>query len=577
MCAMKKRASIAISILFFAIGFATVSTTLVINGSAKIGENVDDFSVIFTAASLDGADVYASVIDDTKKIINFSTNDLKTLNQTSILAYKVTNNSSNYDAEVSVNCKVKDDITAKYTSIKNELENNATIVKAKESVNGTLTITLEKTATEEVREEYVCELTFNAVERDILGIKGDYTELLLNGTDPVLTDELVPITISGEGTIAYANLKEEWYSYEKKNWANAVILRDGVNYKKGDIINEDDIESYFVWIPRFRYKLFNVDDVSLTTLSRLSDVTSNPSEIEIEFETKNERVSNGSKNGEWLTHPAFTTFDVNGLWVGKFETGYKGATSVSAAQVNSTNASKVIVKPNVYGWRNINVGNIFKTSYNYHRELDSHMMKNTEWGAVAYLSHSKYGINKEININNNSNYKTGYSALPSTNQQTYPGVSGDGDNYNQPYNTEVGYLASTTGNISGIYDMSGGAGEYLASYISGNVGSSGLAPSNYDIKYFDVYSNTSTNVAYQNRILGDATGEMGPFYRYTLDNVKVASTSWYQDRSLFVESALPWFGRGGGTNYGAIAGIFNFDRGTGENHNFVGFRIVLAP
>ena len=577
MCAMKKRASIAIFILFFAIGFATVSTTLVINGSAKIGENVEDFSVIFTAASLDGTDVYASVIDDTKKIIDFSTTDLKKLNQTSILAYKVTNNSSNYDAEVQVNCKTKENTTAKYTSVKNELEGNATVIKAKETLNGTLTVTLNKVATEEVREEYICTLEVNAVERNILGIKGDYAELLLNGTDPVLTDELVPITISGEGTIAYANLKEEWYSYEKKNWANAVILRDGVNYNEGDIINEDDIESYFVWIPRFRYKLFNVDDVSLTTLSRLSDVTSNPSEIEIEFETKNERISNGNKNGEWLTHPAFTTFDVNGLWVGKFETVYKGATSVSAAQVNSTNASKVIVKPNVYGWRNINVGNIFKTSYNYHRELDSHMMKNTEWGAVAYLSHSKYGINKEININNNSNYKTGYSALPSTNQQTYPGVSGDGDNYNQPYNTEVGYLASTTGNISGIYDMSGGAGEYLASYISGNVGSSRLAPSNYDKKYFDVYSNTSTNVAYQNRILGDATGEMGPFYRYTLDNVKVASTSWYQDRSLFVELGLPWVGRGGGTNYGAIAGIFNFDRGTGENHNFAGFRIVLSP
>ena len=29
----------------------------------------------------------------------------------------------------------------------------------------------------------------------------------------------------------------------------------------------------------------------------------------------------------------------------------------------------------------------------YQRELDSHMMKNTEWGAVAYLSHSIYGIN----------------------------------------------------------------------------------------------------------------------------------------------------------------------------------------
>ena len=167
---MKKRASIVVAILLLAVGFAAISTTLIINGSAKVGENADDFSVIFTKASLDGTDVYNTVIDSTKKIINFTTSDLKTLNQTSILTYEVTNNSSNYDAEVTVNCKVKDGTTAKYTSIKNELEGNATVVKAKETLNGTLTVTLNKTATEEVKEEYVCELTFNAVERDTLGV-----------------------------------------------------------------------------------------------------------------------------------------------------------------------------------------------------------------------------------------------------------------------------------------------------------------------------------------------------------------------------------------------------------------------
>ena len=167
---MKKRASIVVAILLLAVGFAAVSTTLIINGNAKVGENADDFSVIFTAASLDGKNVYANVIDDTKKVITFETSELKTLNQTSVLAYEVTNNSANYDAEVTVNCKVKDDAEAKYTSIKNELEGNATVVKAKEPLNGTLTVTLNKTATEEVKEEYVCELTFNAVERDTLGI-----------------------------------------------------------------------------------------------------------------------------------------------------------------------------------------------------------------------------------------------------------------------------------------------------------------------------------------------------------------------------------------------------------------------
>ena len=166
---MKKKGSIVIAILLLAVGFAAISTTLIINGTTKVSENADDFSVIFSAASLDGTDVYNTVIDSTKKIINFTTRDLKTLNQTSILTYEVTNNSSNYDAEVTVNCKVKDGTTAKYTSIKNELEGNATVVKAKETLNGTLTVTLNKTATEEIREEYVCELTFKAVERDTLG------------------------------------------------------------------------------------------------------------------------------------------------------------------------------------------------------------------------------------------------------------------------------------------------------------------------------------------------------------------------------------------------------------------------
>ena len=166
---MKKRASIVVAILLLAVGFAAISTTLIINGIAKVSENADDFSVIFTAATLDGTDVYANVIDSTTKIINFTTGDLKTLDQTSILTYEVTNNSSNYDAEVQVNCKVKENTTAKYTSIKNELEGNATKVLAKNSVNGTLTVTLNKTSIEEVREEYVCELTFNAVERDTLG------------------------------------------------------------------------------------------------------------------------------------------------------------------------------------------------------------------------------------------------------------------------------------------------------------------------------------------------------------------------------------------------------------------------
>ena len=169
---MKKKSMLIVAIILMSIGFAAISTTLVITGNAKVSENTDDFSVIFTKASIDGNDVYNSVVDNTKKIITFETSELKTLNQTSVLSYEVTNNSANYDAEVRVTCVPKSGTQAKYTSIKNKLENDAMVVKAKSSVNGTLTVTLNKTATEEVSEEYTCKLEFNAVERTEIATKG---------------------------------------------------------------------------------------------------------------------------------------------------------------------------------------------------------------------------------------------------------------------------------------------------------------------------------------------------------------------------------------------------------------------
>ena len=165
---MKKKGAIIVAIILMSIGFAAISTTLIINGNTNLSENKEDFSVIFTAASIDGNDVYASVVDETKKTITFTTSELKTLNQTSILTYEVTNNSSNYDANVTVTCVSKEGTTAKYTSIKNKLDNDATVVKAKESLNGTLTVTLDKVATESVTEEYTCKLEFNAIERDTI-------------------------------------------------------------------------------------------------------------------------------------------------------------------------------------------------------------------------------------------------------------------------------------------------------------------------------------------------------------------------------------------------------------------------
>ena len=54
--------------------------------------------------------------------------------------------------------------------------------------------------------------------------------------------------------------------------------------------------------------------------------------------------------------------------------------------------------------------------------------------------------------------------MDGTDQSNYPGTYGVDASKTLPYNTTIGVTASTTGNITGVYDMSGGAREYVAGY-----------------------------------------------------------------------------------------------------------------
>ena len=479
----------------------------------------------------------------------------------------------------------------------------------------------EKLATVNIEEKGYVD---GSLSMDMIGM---HQESILNGAYPRLKNNLIPITIENDGTVKKADTSTEWYSYEEKRWANAVILKDETKtYNNGEIIPEEEIESYFVWIPKYSYKLWdlgNYTDFTEIDESRVHSIeirfgTTNTSDS-VEGECTTPKVSGESGNcevGDYMTHPAFLAFNTTGIWVGKFETGYDGATSSVEAENNIIDVSKVIVKPNVYSWRNIQIANAFTVSYNYQRELDSHMMKNTEWGAVAYLSHSIYGINGEIRINNNSQYKTGYAATTE---------NGSGSTTNVAmWNTPTGYLASTTGNITGVYDMSGGAHEYVMGvqvdnnglplsgihniYNSGFNGTlgcptcdttgdnlvSGVDSSITSItnginlpssKYYDSYK-VNSNGNKKNRILGDATGEMGPFgtIQTTGPTEQCGETgicnrlisSWYGDSSWFVLSSDPWFSRGGNYSYGSGAGAFYFNYNGGHAYSHISFRLVLC-
>ncbi len=577
---MRKR-NVIILIFLLLIGFASVTSTLVINGNLNLGFNTTSFDadVIFTRAETPYG---KASIGESKKEITFETEKLENVNQTSVLEFDVTNKSKDYDASVTINCGLTEEFKSysEYVRIDTDLLNPFELLSGS-TKTGQVTVEMIKAFNEELTKDiqFECKLIATPKERDTLGEEyipsTKYVDSVLNGADPVIKENLVPVTIADNGEVTYADTSKEWYSYENKEWANAVILNEGVSYQEGDIMQESDIESYFVWIPRYKYQIF--DEGNYTTYIESKPTESIAKEIQIEFETNKIEPSAGSKQEEWLTHPAFTNFDVNGLWVGKYETGYKGATTKEEAQVNEENPNKVIVKPNTYSWRGISVSNIFKTVYNYNRDLDSHMIKNTEWGAVAYLSHSKYGINTEVRINNNSNFLTGHSATDETDQSSYPGESGMTQDVTLPYNTPTGYKASTTGNITGIYDMSGGAIEYVAGYVQSANDQSGFSVSELATysKYLDLYPSDATLSNFNYRILGDATGELGPFYNYSDVSGKRFHNNWYGDHSYFADSIYPWFTRGNHYTHGLLAGQFTFSRAYGNESTIGGYRIVL--
>ena len=369
---------------------------------------------------------------------------------------------------------------------------------------------------------------------------------------PVLAEGMIPITYDGTNWVKADtnNTDNNWYNYKNKMWANAVMVtsdkRDTyMNANNGIVIPEDDILAYYVWIPRYRYKLFNVDFTS-GTLPQVIDVefvdgTSRQNdETTCQVSDTGEETCQNKSNGSWYTHPAFTMInasgnktELKGIWVGKFEVS------------GSTTAPRV--KPGVSPLGNITVANMYNTgklfrstdyiTSNGINQSDSHMMKNIEWGAVAYLKQSNYGLGiTDIGINNNSSYYTG-------------GGSGTS------YKTNTGQ--STTGNITGVYDMSGGAYEYVMGNYNKTAGSSGLAVSGVPAEHIDIYSGTSVTASH----LGDATGE---------------TAGWYSDFADFVVSSYPWFGRGGYYSEGGSAGVFDFNCYTGVAFMRSGFRVVLS-
>ena len=322
----------------------------------------------------------------------------------------------------------------------------------------------------------------------------------------------------------------------------------------GTVIPGNSINAYYVWIPRYKYKLFNVSSTTGTSASL----------IDVVFEDKyaSDYVkSTGSTNGSWLTHPAFTfgTDELSGIWVGKFETsGTVDAPTIKPAQTSlvSKSVSSLYTVAQKFGT------NTYLTN-NGVSEADAHMMKNTEWGAVAYLKQSKYGLGNTA-IGNNakaSPYMSGCGPISTTDLKSSTSTC-------TSYSNEAGVKSSTTGSVAGVYDMSGGAWEFVMGLIKTSAGtgftygSTGFTTSTlpFGSKYVDAYT-YGTNVSdYSRTILGDATGE---------------TNGWYSTTKNFVTASAVMFARGERSEHTTNTDIFSFVNDSGAGDNMTTFRSVL--
>ena len=86
---------------------------------------------------------------------------------------------------------------------------------------------------------------------------------------PVLDTGMIPVTISDTGVVTTVSPDDDsWYDYDNKQWANAVLVKETgtktrtANKVAGTTINPNDILAYFVWIPRYSYKVWQYEGVA---------------------------------------------------------------------------------------------------------------------------------------------------------------------------------------------------------------------------------------------------------------------------------------------------------------------------
>jgi len=350
---------------------------------------------------------------------------------------------------------------------------------------------------------------------------------------PILPAGWVPVNhVSGQ-TFSETTV-ENWdidYDPSVKKWANA----------------KDTKGNLWVWIPRFTYRAIEFAD---------------DPEIKIRFSNGITDDTTAIDSRVCKIHSAFKfgTNELTGLWFPKY-----------AAHQDTTNGNIPGFKADKEAWRSITVNDIFNQTINLKNHIttntdgvDSHMMKNAEWGAAGMLA--KAIGNSKPKINGDNTYRTGYTTNGATNQ------IGSLDNTGE---------TSTTGNMTGIFDMVGNTYEYVAGYVNNghaNLNTYCQSLLDADSKYKEVFPVGSTDDRPNN--YAAANGMTDGMMIHETSSAGEGTTSWLNWQgnaadSYFPYSSSPVFVRGG--IYGnSVAGLAFFSSTTGVSNSNVGFRACFV-
>ncbi len=329
-----------------------------------------------------------------------------------------------------------------------------------------------------------------------------------------------------------------WYSY-RADYDQSVA--DRVAYEKWANARLAD-GSLFVWIPRYTYK-----------------ITKNGVNSKIEIKYSN-GTTDDTTNG-FLSHPAFNFggAQLTGIWVAKFEA--------------SNNASKVQSKPAVITWQSMTGSQAFdycrqmQTTYSSTfgistntAVIDTHLMKNSEWAAVAYLTEAiRDGDEVGVKIGSESDTSSTFF------------YSGSATTVATVYTNAANIETSTTGNAYGVYDLNGER-EIVASYIGAGDSTYNSSIISAAAKYKDVISGATTDDGLTN--YNATAGQTNGLGLHEVASGHNGSSTFrgYNDCQIFPYSSNPDFERGGSAMNGN-SGIFAY----GSSINFGKTRVTFRP